>query len=215
MQARRSLLVSQALAPDEPRRDGRPWRCFIAAPGLGLATVYGIVKQHEGWVEVESAVGQGSSFRVYLPAAKPLAGLAVSRRTEEIKGRSETILVLEDEAYVRRLVALSLRKVGYAVLEAGNAVEALKAWQAHYGKIDLLFTDTLAPGNKTGLDLAMEFKREKGSLKIVSSSGYSPALAPCSLPAGEIAYLPKPFIPLALAKIVRRCLDNLEARDGT
>ena len=68
--------------------------------GLGLATVYGIVKQHEGWVEVESAVGQGSSFRVYFPAAKPSAGQAISSPTEEIEGGSETILLVEDEAYV-------------------------------------------------------------------------------------------------------------------
>ncbi|MGO8698931.1 MAG: PAS domain S-box protein [Limisphaerales bacterium] len=176
--------------------------------GLGLATVYGIVKQHEGWVEVESAVGQGSSFRVYFPAAKPSAGQAISSPTEEIEGGSETILLVEDEAYVRRLVAQSLRTLGYSVLEASDGLEALKAWQAHHEKIALLFTDTLMPGKRTGLDLAVEFKKKKGSLKIVSSSGYSPVQAPCSLPAGEITYLPKPYTPAALAKVVRGCLDT-------
>ncbi|MGD0815119.1 MAG: PAS domain S-box protein [Verrucomicrobiota bacterium] len=177
--------------------------------GLGLATVYGIIQQHQGWVEVESKVGQGSSFRVCLPVAKPLCARAISSVAEDIRGGSETILVVEDEVQVRRLVALTLRKLGYAVLEAGDGLEALKVWEQHHEKIALLFTDTLLPGNMTGLELAVRFKKEKASLKIISSSGYSPDLANCPLAAGkEITYLPKPYASAVLAKTVRRCLDN-------
>jgi CheY-like chemotaxis protein len=175
--------------------------------GLGLTTVYGIVKENEGWVEVESTVGQGSLFRVYLPWTEPVGTFAIFGE-DEIKGGSETILVVEDEASVRRLVALCLRKLGYAVLEAGSGLEALKEWELHHNEIALLFTDTLLPGNMTGLDLALRLKKEKGSLKIISSSGYSADPASCVLTAKEITYFPKPYDPAALARIVRQCLDN-------
>jgi CheY-like chemotaxis protein len=182
--------------------------------GLGLATVYGIVKQHEGWVEVESVVGLGSSFRVYLPGTMPLGTLAILSDAEKIEGGSETILVVEDEVFVRRALALSLRKLGYAVLEAGNSLEALKIWQEQHEKIALLFTDNLMPGNMTGLGLAMRLRKEKSSLKIISSSGYSADLAFFSTSEGkQITYLPKPYAPAALARVVRRCLDeSLEPR---
>jgi signal transduction histidine kinase/CheY-like chemotaxis protein len=177
--------------------------------GLGLATVYGIVKQHHGWIEVESQLGHGSSFRVYLPATNPLSSLGINSHEENIRGGSETILLVEDELFLRQLTASCLRKLGYTVLEAGNGAEALAVWQEHHQRIALLLTDMKMPGQMTGLDLALRFKNEKGSLKVISASGYSAELEDSPLTAGqEITFLPKPFTPAALAKIVRLCLDK-------
>jgi CheY-like chemotaxis protein len=95
------------------------------------------------------------------------------------------------------------------VLPAGNAAEALKVWEEHHQEVALLFTDMKIPGQMTGLDLAARLKKEKGSLKVISSSGYIADLGDSALTAGqEIAYLPKPYTPAALARTVRHCLDK-------
>lgn len=177
--------------------------------GLGLATVHGIVAQHRGWVEVESEVGQGTTFRVYLPASTQQALPAGPARSEAVPRGTETLLVVEDETGVRHLLVRTLRNLGYRVHEAADGREATMLWQAHGREIDLLFTDILMPQGISGLDLAERLKAEKPSLRIVISSGYSAETAKIErLTSLGAVSLPKPYPVSLLGKTVRQCLDQ-------
>jgi len=178
--------------------------------GLGLATVHGIITQHKGWVEVESEVGKGTTFRVFLSA---LAGAVAEGAPEATRvplrrGR-EGILVVEDEKSVRRSVVQALRTLGYRVFEAENGQAAMVLWQQHGANVDLLFTDMVMPEGMTGLELAEGLQAVKPTLRVIIASGYSSEL----LQAGRIKeigvrYLPKPFSTRVLAETVRACLDH-------
>ena len=178
--------------------------------GLGLATVHGIVAQHGGWVEVESAVGRGTTFRVYLPAsAQALAPKAQAVQATALPGGTETILLVEDNAEVRRVLGQMLRKLGYRVEEAANGPEALRAWPAVGAEVDVLFTDMVMPGSMDGRELAAQLRALKPGLKVIISSGYSTELAKVRTePEPGVFYLPKPHQMPALAAALRRCLDG-------
>jgi PAS domain S-box-containing protein len=178
--------------------------------GLGLATVHGIVAQHKGWVEVESQMGVGTTFRVYLPVVDG-SRLKVSPNHPQppVAGGKETILVVEDQHNVRRVLSQTLRVHGYAVFEAGNGQEAVTLWQTHGPKIDLLFTDMIMPEGMTGLELAARLRDLKPDLKVIISSGYSTEISDKNaIDRAGILYLPKPYEGHTLANTVRRCLDN-------
>lgn len=179
--------------------------------GLGLATVHGIINQHQGWVEVASAVGQGTTFRVYVPATAPPASERLEIPAAKPRGGTETILVVEDDEQVRRLVKLSLRIFGYEVLEAANGAEALQQWERQGSTVSLVFTDMVMPGGLTGLELVQRLRQLKPGLKAVISSGYSAELLhrEGGLPAG-LKVLAKPYDPDSLARAVRECLDKRE-----
>jgi PAS domain S-box-containing protein len=176
--------------------------------GLGLATVYGIVKQHKGWVEVESALAKGSAFRVFLPAVAPVDKASVANRTDEVPGGTETILLVEDDHVLRRTAALCLRKLGYAVLAAANVPEALSLWEQHKPRIELLLTDMVMPEEMTGLNLAERFTNEKAALRIIITSGYGAEFSQPHALGKEVAFLAKPYRPTRLARLVRQCLDH-------
>jgi len=144
--------------------------------GLGLATVYGIVKQHQGWIEVESTPDIGTVFHVFLPVANGQTGNAEqsgARFIYSAGAQSRTILLVEDEAPVREMASKILKRLGYQVVTAENGPEALALWPQHRGKIDLLLTDMVMPGGMTGRELADRLLREAPQMPVIYSTGYS------------------------------------------
>jgi CheY-like chemotaxis protein len=178
--------------------------------GLGLATVHGIVAQHNGWVEVESEVGQGTTFRVYLPVAREAVTETVKVAPgSELQRGKESILLVEDEDGVRRTTGQALRLLGYRVYEAENGQAAMKQWQAHGAEVELLLTDMVMPEGMTGLELAEQLQGLKPGLKAIISSGYTAEMVQAGVPDKPgLYYLPKPYEVKKLAETVRRCLDK-------
>ncbi|MBI4659431.1 MAG: response regulator [Verrucomicrobia bacterium] len=178
--------------------------------GLGLATVYGIVKQHSGWVDVESRVGQGTIFRLFLPAYTSELTVPVAPFEEgAVQGGHETILVVEDETAVRRLAVDVLRRHGYQAYAAGSGDEAVEVFREHADRIQLLLTDLVMPGGLPGRDLVLQLRRQKPNLKIICMTGYSQNLAGAGFEASpEINLLIKPFSGPELLQVVRRTLDQ-------
>jgi CheY-like chemotaxis protein len=178
--------------------------------GLGLATVYGIVKQHQGWIEVSSEVGVGTTFRIFLPSLNRPAEASVdtSFRNREVRGGQETILLVEDEPDLRELVREILQGYRYQVVAAANGVEALKLWDAHDGRFDLLLTDLVLPEGMNGCELVAQLRERRRGLKVIYTSGYSAAVAGSELDARDGLFLAKPYRPPALAQLVRECLDS-------
>lgn len=177
--------------------------------GLGLATVRGMVEQHHGWVEAETRVGEGSTFRVYLPAvAQPLITPAVAPVAGMVRGEG-TILLVEDEPALLKVGKLLLSRNGYTVLTATDGVEALAVWAEHRAEIDLLYTDMVMPGKLTGLQLAERFMAEKPGVKVIITSGYNTEiLEPGKDSDSSIVYLPKPCAPAILTQMIQKCLQR-------
>jgi signal transduction histidine kinase/CheY-like chemotaxis protein len=177
--------------------------------GLGLATVYGIIKQHRGWVTVASEVGKGTVFQVFLPAnaGRSAAAAAPAAETPPRGGR-ETILIVEDETAVCELMKDVLEKLGYQVLVAHTGPAALELWPRHRDRIDLLLTDMVMPDGMTGGELGKRLQLEKPSLKVIYTSGYSAeALGAEFQLDSNLVFLPKPYQPQKLAELIRAQLD--------
>jgi signal transduction histidine kinase len=181
--------------------------------GLGLATVYGIVRQHQGWITVTSVAGAGTEFRIYLPAGagaeqRPAEG-AIS---QEAPHGYETILLVEDEPSVRLLGARILERHGYKVIEAESGPAALEIWKERKESIDLLLTDIVMPGGLSGLELAKWIHQEKPNLPILYTTGYSVEIVSQSVALDSIALLQKPYTASKLAQAVRASLDRAGQR---
>jgi len=175
--------------------------------GLGLATVYGVVKQSGGFIWVDSSPGVGTAFEIYLPQA---AGKAASGEREEkpaaIRGGSETVLVVEDEAGVRELACEFLRVKGYNVLEAEDGLKALAISRSHRGVIHLLLSDMVMP-KMSGGELAAELKVARPQIRVVFMSGYSEfSRGELGKAFPDVPVLQKPFSPATLVEMVRETL---------
>jgi nitrogen fixation negative regulator NifL len=178
--------------------------------GLGLSIVHGITAQHKGWIELESTPGEGSTFKVILPAMEKPATACIAPKSDpdQIKGGRETILLVEDDARVRISIAQTLRVLGYRVYEAANGQLAMNFWQTHHEQIDLVLTDMVMPEGMTGLELIERLQIQRPRLKSIISSGYSPDIVQADvLSRPGVVYLPKPYETRTLAKVVRQCLD--------
>jgi CheY-like chemotaxis protein len=184
--------------------------------GLGLATVFGIVKQHAGWIRVYSEIKTGTTFRVYLPRlVKQVAAPIPQAKPVQARGGTETILLAEDDPALRSMVRAVLGDLGYHVLEAASGQAALQTWRQHRKAIRLLLTDLVMPDGVSGTDLARQLLLEEPRLPVIYTSGYSRQIAGKHLELHEgVNYLAKPFALDQLTELVRNALDAASPADG-
>jgi len=177
--------------------------------GLGLATVYGILQQHHGSVVVDSKVGRGSTFSVFLPLKENVAPIVAPKDPSDVHGGTESILLVEDDEMVRVALAICLKRAGYQVEEASEVAAAVRVWKAKKGDFDLLLTDFLMPGGQNGAQLAEQLLREKSSLRVIVISGYAALPNGAAIPwPKNTVRIAKPFEMKTLLETVRRCLDS-------
>jgi len=184
--------------------------------GLGLATVYGIVEQSQGWIEVESEVGEGTTFVIGLPRSlEPVSVDAGSREgeAEEVTGGHEGILYLEDNSELRTSTTALLEGLGYRVYSASNGAAALDFFAQHGKEIDLLISDVVMPG-MSGREVIEELWRDRPTMRVIFVSGYAGnVMTAHGIEDDEFDFLPKPFTARSLARMVRKVLDRA-ALDG-
>lgn len=177
--------------------------------GLGLSTAYGILRQHGGWIDLESEPGVGTTFSIHLPVAPDSSSDPIAEETlEQPRRGEETILVIEDEASVRDVVSRTLSSFGYKVLEAEDGPAAKTVWADHGSRVDLVLSDLVMPNGMSGFDIARELRNQRAELKVIYMSGHSSELLELggSLIPG-VDFLAKPFQPSDLVRLVRSRLD--------
>jgi CheY-like chemotaxis protein len=208
------LVVSDSgVGMDEETR-GRIFEPFFTTKdagrgtGLGLATVHGIVQQHQGAIAVESAPGHGATFRIYLPMTTESLDAPDGEDLSAMPLGTETVLLVEDEREVRTLVRDILEQVGYVVLEAANGDEAVEIARHYPESIQLLLTDVIMP-RMNGREVTERVTLDRPGLKVMYISGYTDnILGPLALQAESRTILQKPFTPDMLTRTVREALDS-------
>jgi hypothetical protein len=183
--------------------------------GLGLATTYAIVTRFGGGLTVYSEPGHGSTFKAYLPRVEDAADAAPRVQDRKPARGGETVLVVEDNEQVRTLAMSALDALGYRVIEARDADEALVR-TAEHSTIDLVITDVVLPGGMNGRELAERLREDRPELRILFMSGYtSDAIVHRGVLTQELAFIQKPFSPTGLAARVRELLDEREPPAAT
>ena len=183
----------------------------VGGTGMGLSTVYGIVKQNNGYVWVYSEPGKGTTFKVYFPKVTEdvTAGKEQTKFSGEISG-SETVLIVEDNDALRKLAKNALRKYGYEILEAENGEKALNVSETHEGPIHLLLTDVVMP-TMSGTDLSEKLQSIRPETRVIYMSGYTAdAIVRNGILRQDINFIEKPFSLESLGKKVRQVLDNIK-----
>jgi PAS domain S-box-containing protein len=176
--------------------------------GLGLSTVYGIIKQSDGYIWVYSEPGQGTSFKIYLPLQHEAVSTPRRDSTPQKAVPEETILVVEDEPVVRKMMTRALQEAGYTVLQAGDAAEAIEIVTRTTGKISLLLTDVVMPG-KNGRELAKQVQDLSPGIPVLFTSGYTDGeIERRGLLEPGAAFIQKPLTPAALVRALRELLDR-------
>jgi two-component system cell cycle sensor histidine kinase/response regulator CckA len=182
--------------------------------GLGLATVYGIVKQSDGYIIAESRPGKGTTFKIYLPQAEgELESTSAEREESSAEGGEETILLAEDEPMLCEIVRFQLQEAGYTVLETHDGKEALEVAQSHNGRIDLLLTDILMTGGTNGIELATHLGPIRPDLKVLYMTGYTADVIDSKgLTNLRDKVLQKPFTASTLRNKIREVLGSKMAK---
>jgi PAS domain S-box-containing protein len=204
--------TGQGMSPEVKQRAFEPF--FTTKPtgqgtGLGLSMVYGFVKQSGGHVQIYSDVGRGTSIRLFLPAAAPEAASPQAPAAESTQAPTgqEAILVVEDDARVRRVTVARLRDAGYRIIEASTGPQALALLDTH-PEVDVLFTDVVMPGGMNGDELARRVRERRPDIKVLFTSGYAEPLVAGREQAESGAWLRKPYTAADLARRVRELLDD-------
>jgi two-component system cell cycle sensor histidine kinase/response regulator CckA len=177
--------------------------------GLGLATVYGIVRQWEGYLWLYSSPNRGTIFTIYFPATNAQVGTfaGAKKAPADTKG-VETILIAEDDAAVRKVIVRTMENLGYHILQAGNGIEAVQVAMNYKDTIHMLLTDTVMP-KLNGLELAKELKKDRPQMRVLFMSGYPREILSSEVPVDEsINLIQKPFTNNAIAERIREGLDQ-------
>jgi CheY-like chemotaxis protein len=188
--------------------------------GLGLSTVYGVVHQHEGWIEVASTPDLGTTFEVFFPALELVAGTEPEFLPRGVaaavpSGHGETVLLVEDEPFLRETAALVATRAGYHVTQAADGPSALQAWAEASRPFDLLLTDMMMPNGLTGIQLAAQLRAQHRNLRVIFSTGYNDELLRSGATAIEGTHLLlKPYASAELLEMLHQALRSA-GRRGT